>query len=235
VLTTHGSQLLRVTPRDAGRQPATPTLVRGKGSTASSVTLSWDASEYQRGISGYEVVSGGRTVASTSDTSVTVSGLSAATGYSFSVVAVGGDGRKSAPSKALDVTIPAGGGPVAYEAETSGNALEGGASVAGCGGCSGGAKAGNLGGSGSLTYKTVTAPADGTYLMKIDYVDASSGRAIVVTVNGTGFQLPTPGSADNAWDVAQTVTVPVRLKAGANTVKFGNPSDFAPDIDRIVV
>jgi hypothetical protein len=238
VLTTHGSQLLRVTPRDAGRQPATPTLVRGKESTATSVTLTWDASEYQRGISGYEVVSGGRTVASTSDTvanSATVLGLSAATGYSFSVVAVGGDGRRSAPSKALDVSTPAASGPVAYEAEAPGNALDGGASVSGCGGCSGGAKAGNLGGSGSLTYKNVTAPADGTYLMKIDYVDASSGRAIVVTVNGTGFQLPTAGSANNAWDVAQTVTVPVRLKAGANTVKFGNPGDYAPDIDRIVV
>jgi hypothetical protein len=43
------------------------------------------------------------------------------------------------------------------------------------------------------------------------------------------------GSADNDWDTAQHVTVPVRLKAGANTVKFGNPGDYAPDIDRITV
>jgi hypothetical protein len=50
-----------------------------------------------------------------------------------------------------------------------------------------------------------------------------------------GFQLPTAGSADDNWDKAQTVVVPVKLKAPANTVKFGNPSDYAPDIDRITV
>ena len=235
VLTTHGTQLLRVTPKDAGKLPATPTLVRGTGAGASSVTLSWDRSEYARGVSHYEVVSGGRTVASTSDTSVTVEGLSAATGYSFGVVAVGGDGTRSAPSKAIEVTTPAAGGRVAYEAEAAANTLDGGASRSGCARCSGGGKAGNLGGSGSLTYGPVSAPAAGTYLMTIDYVDASSSRTIVVTVNGTAFQLPMAGSADNDWDTAQHVTVPVRLNAGANTVKFGNPGDYAPDIDRITV
>jgi hypothetical protein len=31
------------------------------------------------------------------------------------------------------------------------------------------------------------------------------------------------------------VTVPVQLKAGANTVTIGNPSDDVSDIDRITV
>jgi hypothetical protein len=145
---------------------------------------------------------------------------------------VGKDGRKSAPSKAIELT-PA--EPVSYEAEAPSSVIEGGASRGGCGSCSGGGKAGNLGGSGSLTYNNVTVPADGTYLMAIDYVDASSGRTIVVTVNGVSFQQPMAGSADNNWDRAQRMVVPVTLKAGANTVKFGNPSDNAPDIDRIAV
>lgn len=229
VVTTHGTQLLRVTPKDAGKLPATPTLVRGTGSTASSVSLTWDSSEYSRGIARYEVRTGNRTV-STSDTTVTVDGLAAST--AFSVVAVGRDGRKSAPSKAIELTPHA---PVAHEAEAPENVLDGGASRNGCGACSGGGKAGNLGGSGSLTYNNVTVPADGTYLMAIDYVDGSSSRTIVVTVNGVGFQQPMAGSADNNWDRAQRVVVPVRLKAGANTVKFGNPNDYAPDIDRIAV
>jgi alpha galactosidase A-like protein/alpha galactosidase C-like protein/fibronectin type III domain protein len=229
VVTTHGTRLLRVTPRDAGKLPATPTLLRGTGSTASSVSLTWDKSEYSRGIARYEVRAGNRTV-STEDTSVTVDGVTA--GTAFSVVAVGTDGRKSAPSKAIELTPHA---PVAYEAEAPENVVEGGASRGGCGGCSGGGKVGNLGGSGSLTYNNITAPADGTYLMAIDYVDASSSRTIVVTVNGVGFQLPMAGSADNNWDKAQRVVVPVTLKAGANTVKFGNPSDYAPDMDRIAV
>jgi len=229
VVTTHGTRLLRVTPRDAGKLPATPTLVRGTGSTASSVSLTWDKSEYSRGIARYEVRAGNRAV-STEDTSVTVNGVTAST--PFSVVAVGRDGKKSAPSKAIELTPHA---AVTYEAEAPENVLEGGASRGGCGGCSGGGKAGNLGGSGSLTYNDITAPADGTYLITIGYVDASSSRTIVVTVNGVGFQLPTAGSADDNWDRAQTVVVPVRFKAGANTVKFGNPSDYAPDIDRVTV
>jgi hypothetical protein len=144
---------------------------------------------------------------------------------------VGKDGKKSAPSKAVEVTTPA--APVAYEAESQ--TLAGGASTGGCARCSGGSKAGNLGGSGSLTFDAVTAPTNGTYLMAIDYVDASSSRTIVVTVNGTSFQLPTAGSADNDWETAQRVVVPVTLKAGANVVRFGNPADNAPDIDRITV
>ncbi|HEX6355459.1 fibronectin type III domain-containing protein [Actinophytocola sp.] len=233
VVTTHGTQLLRVTPRDAGKLPATPTLVRGTGSTASSVSLAWDRSEYSRGIARYEIRAGNQTVASTSDTSATVSGLAPATTTAFSVVAVGKDGKKSAPSKAIEVTTPT--GPVSYEAEAQENAVDGGASRGGCGGCSAGGKVGNLGGSGSLTYSNVTAPADGTYLMAIDYVDGSSSRTIVVTVNGVSAQLPMAGSADDNWDRAQRVVVPVKLKAGANTVKFGNPNDYAPDIDRITV
>jgi hypothetical protein len=221
VVTTHGTQLLRVTPR---KQPVAPTLLRGTGATASSVSLAWDGT----GAARYEVRAGDRTVLSTSDTSATVAGLSGTT--SFNVVAVGRDGRKSAPSKAIEVT-PA--EPVAYEAEDG--TLAGGASRNGCGGCSGGAKAGNLGGSGSLTLSAVRAPADGTYLMAIDYVDGSSSRTIVVTVNGVSFQQPMAGSADNDWDHAQRVFVPVRLKAGANTVTFANPNDNAPDIDRITV
>jgi len=173
-------------------------------------------------------------LASTSDTAATVT-VPAATSTGFSVVAVGGDGRKSAPSKAITVTTPAATGPVVHEAEAQENVLDGGASQGGCGRCSGGGKAGNLGGSGSLTVPAVTAPVAGTYLMALDYVDASSSRTIVVTVNGVSFQLPTAGSADNDWDTPQRVVVPVPLKAGANTVKFGNPGDYAPDVDRITV
>ena len=71
--------------------------------------------------------------------------------------------------------------------------------------------------------------------MKLDYVDGYSGRPAVVTVDGTSFQLPLAGTNDNNWGVAQSVTVPVRLTAGANTIEFGNPGDYVSDIDRITV
>jgi Alpha galactosidase A/Alpha galactosidase C-terminal beta sandwich domain/Carbohydrate binding module (family 35)/Fibronectin type III domain len=233
VLTTHGSQLLRVTPRNVGKLPATPTLLRGTGSTSDSVSLAWDPSEYLRGVAGYEVVVDGDVRATVTGTEATVDGLAAGTGYEFAVVAVGRDGKRSPATTALAVTTPA--ETVSYEAEDPANTVAGGAGPSGCGGCSGDGKVGNLGGSGSLKFTDVTVPADGTYLMTVAYVDGSSSRTIRVTAGGTTFAVPMAGSADNVWDRAQEVVVPVTLKAGTNTITFGNPSDYAPDIDRIVL
>ncbi|HWL89409.1 MAG TPA: RICIN domain-containing protein, partial [Polyangiaceae bacterium] len=44
------------------------------------------------------------------------------------------------------------------------------------------------------------------------------------------------GTNDGAWGSnIQSVGVPVILKARSNTVSFSNPSDWAPDIDRVTV
>ncbi|MFI1096893.1 fibronectin type III domain-containing protein [Streptomyces sp. NPDC020917] len=233
-LAPHGSQLLRITPNNTAG-PGVPLNVHGTASTAGSVSLAWNAVNSGTATTGYDVYSGGTRVATTTGTSVTVSGLSPATGYSFTVVAHDAKGRTSAAGKAVPVTTPAATGPVSYEAEAPGNTLGGNAGISNCAACSGGKKVGNLGGGGSVTVNGVTAPADGTYLMTVDYTDGSSGRTIVVTVDGTAFHLPLPGSNDNDWGTPQSVTIPVHLKAGANTVAFGNPTDYASDIDRITV
>jgi hypothetical protein len=86
-----------------------------------------------------------------------------------------------------------------------------------------------------VLINNVTAPKDGTYLMKLDYTDGSSGRTVVVTSGGKTFQLPLPGTNDNNWGHPQSITVPVQLKAGANTITFGNPSDYVSDMDRITL
>ncbi|HEX4226062.1 MAG TPA: CBM35 domain-containing protein, partial [Pseudonocardiaceae bacterium] len=122
-----------------------------------------------------------------------------------------------------------------YEAEASGNTIAGGASVVSCGGCSGGAKIGNVGGSGYVIINNVNAATAGTYLMQLSYVDGDSSRTAIVTVNGKSFEQPLPGTNDNNWDSAQTITIAVPLNAGANTVQFGNPTDYVSDIDKITV
>jgi hypothetical protein len=195
------------------------------------VSLAWDASA---GATGYDVYAGATRVVSTAGTSVTVSGLTPATGYAFTVVARWG-GQGSLPSTQVPVTTPGAGGPVGYEAEAAGNTIGGGAAVYSCSGCSGGAKVGFLGGSGYLTINNVMAPVAGTYLMRLAYVDGDSSRTAIVTVNGTSFELPLPGTNDNNWDVAQTVTVPVNLNAGPNTIGFGNPNGYVSDIDKITI
>ena len=71
--------------------------------------------------------------------------------------------------------------------------------------------------------------------MQLSYVDGDSSRTGIVTVNGTSFPLPVAGSNDNDWNTPQTVTVPVYLRAGANTIQIGNQAGYVYDVDKITV
>jgi alpha-galactosidase len=51
----------------------------------------------------------------------------------------------------------------------------------------------------------------------------NGGVAQELDLNGDTFNDPTP------------VVIAVNLRAGANTIEFGNPTGYAPDLDRIVV
>ncbi|HEX3788020.1 MAG TPA: fibronectin type III domain-containing protein [Pseudonocardiaceae bacterium] len=238
-LPAHGSRLLRITPTGPANgfgAPATPSAVHGTGSTATGVSLAWDASaDTSATVSGYDVYANGTKVSTVRGTSATVTGLTPGTGYQFTVVGRDSHGRTSPSSQPLPLTTPAASRPVTYEAEASTNTVAGGAAVAGCSGCSGGAKVGDLGGTGTLTIPNVTAPATGTYLMTVAYVDGDSSRTAILTVDGTPIELPLAGTNDNNWDTAQSVTIPVRLTSGTNTVEFGNPTDYVSDIDKITV
>ncbi|MFJ4918910.1 hypothetical protein [Streptomyces sp. NPDC088725] len=235
-LPAHGSRLLTITP-DEVQAPGIPTGVHGTSATSGSVSLAWDAVAPAAGtsVAHYEIRDGADTVASVGadTTSATVSGLGAASAHRFSVVAVDSLGRTSAAGTPASVTTPGPGGPVTYQGESA--TLEGGATASDCAHCSGGKKAGNVGGAASVTFTDVTAPAAGTYLATISYTDGDSGRIGVVTVNGKSFRLPFHGSGDNDWDTPQTVTVPVELTAGTNTVQIGNTADYVADIDQIVL
>ena len=118
----------------------------------------------------------------------------------------------------------------AYEAENA--VLGGSASAVYCEYCSGASKAGNLGGSGTVTFTNITVPRDGTYQMEIDYL-TSGQRSFFLSVNGAAAtELPLDGST---FDAFTTTVVPVKLHAGENTIEFSNPSTYAPDLDRIVI
>jgi alpha-galactosidase len=99
---------------------------------------------------------------------------------------------------------------------------------------SGLAKAGNIGGgaANSVTFSNVTVPSDGTYQLEIDY-QTSGARSYFLSVNGaTATELDLNGSTFND---PVPVVLPVQLHAGANTINIGNPSGYAPDLDRIVI
>jgi alpha-galactosidase len=118
----------------------------------------------------------------------------------------------------------------AYEAE---NAVLGGSAGTGyCKYCSGASKANGLGFSGTVTFTNITVPRDGMYQMEIDYL-VGGQRSFFLSVNGAAAtELPLNG---NGWDAFTATVVPVQLHAGANTIEFSNPSNYAPDLDRIVI
>lgn len=122
--------------------------------------------------------------------------------------------------------------PTSYEAEV---ATLGGTVVGEFSNYSSGlGKAGNIGGGpgNSVTFSSVTAPADGDYQLEIDY-QTSGPRSYLMSVNGgTETELDLNGTT---FGDPAPVVVPVRLHAGTNTISLGNPGGFAPDLDRIVV
>jgi alpha-galactosidase len=51
----------------------------------------------------------------------------------------------------------------------------------------------------------------------------NNGAATELDLNGNTFNDPTP------------TVIKVQLNAGTNTIQFGNPTGYSPDLDRIVV
>ncbi len=232
-LPAHGSKLFTVRPsKPHAAEPSVPTRLRATTADADRVTLAWQPATDGGEVPDYAVLINGQQVLRTADTEATITGLDPATGYRFEVRAIG-DRHRSAPSAPLRLTTPGPAGPVAYEAEDPANQLAGGAVISDCTDCSGGAKAGYIGGSGTMAFPSITAPADGSYLLTIDYVAADSSRLAKITVKGRTTWLNAPGTNDNDWNTPQTVQVMVDLQAGENKISFGNPDGSAPDLDRL--
>jgi chitinase len=128
-----------------------------------------------------------------------------------------------------------GGGTGGIEAESSSNTLAGGARVASCSACSGGAKVGYVGMGGTLTFNGVSVSTAGTYQVAIAYCDGStSGRQATVSVNG-GTPVTVSFTPTGGFSTPGTKTVNLTLNAGSNTITFANPSAYAPDFDKITV
>ncbi|WP_222106387.1 fibronectin type III domain-containing protein [Catellatospora sichuanensis] len=209
--------------------PSTPTGLASTGLTSSSVSLSWNGSTDNVGVTGYEVFRGGTLVGSPTATSFTDTGLTASTSYSYTVKARDAAGNRSAASNTLTVSTSAGtGGTVTYEAEASGNTRTGTAAVAACAACSGGSKVGYLGNGAAVAFNGVAGGTGGSRTVTVYYTSAEARTAVV---NGQTVSFPATAN----WDTVGSTTVTLNLSAGTNTITVGNPSGWAPDIDRIAV
>jgi alpha-galactosidase len=137
-------------------------------------------------------------------------------------IVISGDGNEPYPAFTV------------YEAENA--TLSGAAATSAgfCGNCSGLAAVGNLGGNpqSAVTFDEVNVPVAGTYQIEIDYMTQGQ-RSFFVSVNGNtaqeialnGFSFGTPTSS----------VIRVQLHAGSNQIEFSNPTNYAPNLDSIIV
>ncbi len=101
-----GSNVVEVTtqPDPDSIPPSAPTNLAYSNVTQLSVDLSWEASSDNVGVEGYRIYKDDAYIASTSNTSYTVNGLSAGTTYQFYVKAYDAAGNLSDPSNTVTVT-----------------------------------------------------------------------------------------------------------------------------------
>src|SRR3954471_676907 len=111
-----------------------------------------------------------------------------------------------------------------YQDESSTNTFGRQAAVANCALCSGGAKVGYIGGTGTnngtLTFNSVNVPTAGTYPMTISYAEGgTANRSATITVNGTAVTTPS-FTPTGDYNTAGTMTVNLALRSGNNTIGF---------------
>ena len=92
------------TPAGDTQAPTAPTALSAANVTETGFTLSWTAATDNVGVTGYEVFQDGVSIGTTATTSFAVGGLTAATTYSYTVVAQDAASNVSAASTALNVT-----------------------------------------------------------------------------------------------------------------------------------
>ena len=105
-------QLTLVTSGGTGdtTAPSAPGNPRSTGTTSNSVSLAWDASTDNVGVTGYDVYNGSALATSVAGTSATVGGLNPDTAYTFTVKARDAAGNASPASAAVSARTQAGGG-----------------------------------------------------------------------------------------------------------------------------
>ncbi|WP_345145969.1 endonuclease [Flavobacterium ginsengiterrae] len=84
--------------------PSTPTSLASTAKTATSITLTWNASTDNVGVTGYDVYANSALKTTVSGTTATISDLTASTAYSIYVKAKDAAGNTSASSNTINVT-----------------------------------------------------------------------------------------------------------------------------------
>ncbi|MFI5728732.1 fibronectin type III domain-containing protein [Kribbella sp. NPDC051587] len=198
--------------------PTAPGNPRSTTTTANSVSLAWDASTDNVGVTGYDVYNGSTLATSVAGTSATVSGLSADTSYTFTIKAKDAAGNVSPASGAVAARTQPGGGSDDEPPTTPGNPRSTGA-----------------------TSSTVTLAWDASVdNIAVSGYDVLNGATVVTSVAGTATTATVTGlTADTAYSFSiqakdaagnkskPTVAVNVRTQPGSGGGRtFTNGTDY---------
>src|SRR5260221_135231 len=111
--------------------------------------------------------------------------------------------------------------------------LHGGAQLSSCSTCASGYKLTYLGiGAANYAIFNVSVPKAGVYRMEVDSMTTGTRSFIINGNDGPDFTLNLSGGSSN---LPFPTTIPVRLNAGTNSIQFGNPTSYPPDMDRIII
>lgn len=88
--------------------PTAPTNLTASAVAETTLTLNWTASSDNVGVTGYDVYQGAANLGTVAGTSANITGLTANTAYTFSVVAKDAAGNESAASASVNVTTAGG-------------------------------------------------------------------------------------------------------------------------------
>lgn len=146
------------------------------------------------------------------------------------VLTVGAESEMNPPVIVMEGTL--------YECEASNNTLVG-AKVSSKIGASGKAMVGSLGNDGknTLTINDIKVAKSGLYDVEIVFYNGGeSTRMLYISVND-GEAIPVYCYGNKNWDDPQSLTIPMQLNAGTNTITFGTVEGkgWAPDMDCIIV
>ncbi|WP_250907455.1 fibronectin type III domain-containing protein [Nonomuraea sp. NEAU-A123] len=212
--------------------PTIPGNLHSTAKTSSSVSLAWDASSDNTGVTGYDVYNGTTLATTVTGTTATVSGLTAATPYTFTVKARDAAGNTSAPSNA--VTETTGSGPVVYQAEDA--TISQGAAESNHDGYTGTGFVNYDNVTGSYVEWTVNAPVAGPVTLELRYANGTTvNRPMAIAVNG-GTAVNRDFNGTGNWDTWQTSTLTVTLAQGANKIRAtATTANGGPNVDRISI
>ena len=121
--------------------------------------------------------------------------------------------------------------PISIQAEDQNNTLVGGAGIASCSTCDGGARVRYIGGANELIVH-LTMPVGGTRTVTVIY-ESDGYRTLKVGINDGTIIVRSVTGTD--WDQRRVLQFTADIPAGKTSLTFFNDTSPAPDIDKVTL